>query len=149
MNDAPSGRLWQGCHHVPLMLSASCSLLRLFSTKEDLNLYPYLSLYMKHVPEGHRVLCVSINFKIKCVYFLRVDSASSSHRYDNPTAAEQHIQQPVLDLPVWHQRLCCWLPFGVHRYEERCPVSLLVTFSPLSLCFHVSICHLSSAASEW
>lgn len=43
MNDAPSGRLRQGCHHVPLMLSASCSLLRLFYTKED-GIFTFISV---------------------------------------------------------------------------------------------------------
>lgn len=35
MNDGPSGGLWQGCHHVPFMLSAACSLFEVVSSKTE------------------------------------------------------------------------------------------------------------------
>lgn len=55
-------------------------------------------------------------------------------RYNNSPTAEQHIQQPVPDLPVGHQCICRRLPLGVHRYEERRLVCLPVTLSVVFLC---------------
>lgn len=56
------------------------------------------------------------------------------YRYNNSPAAEQHIQQSVLDLPVRHQRIRCWFPLGVHRYEERWLVCLQIILSGLFPC---------------
>lgn len=56
------------------------------------------------------------------------------YRYNNSPAAEQHIQQSVLDLPVRHQCIRCWFPLGVHRYEERWLVGLQITLSGLFPC---------------
>ncbi len=55
------------------------------------------------------------------------------YRYNYSPAAEQHIQQSVLDLPDWHQCIRCRLPLGVHRYEEGRLACLPVTLSAVDL----------------
>lgn len=81
---------------------------------------------MQHITELQHVFmrcCMCILSRPKSLMWTRQTLTCLLYvvnsRDHNSPAAEQHIQQSVLDLPVWHQCFCCWLPFGIHRYEGR------------------------------
>lgn len=141
MNDGPSGDLWQGCHHVPFMLLASCSLLKLFLLRR--NLYLHLSLYMKHVIEGH-VLCihqlyVHISSFWQCFLIIQVQQSHSCWTAHPTTCTwpSSLTSVSLLLASIWSTQV-----WGEVSCFATC------NFFLLSLCFHVSVCHLSQAATE-